>query len=112
MYTMQGVTAITTAGSNANVLTGQIYERAPFNGAARFLMAADAAGAARCTIYIGGRAVMQESPVSRVNTTPIAPDQVVATAPMRQGEQLTIATRDTGAAGYNLFWRVDLRPGR
>jgi len=117
MNTMQGVQAMTSVGtaggSVANLLTGQIYERAPYSGMARFAITGDAAGDLRVTIFVGGRAVMAESPVSRAAVMPVVPDHVIATAPMRAGEQITITGRNTAATtSINFFWRVDLRPRR
>jgi hypothetical protein len=110
MYTMQGVTATLTVATTANVLTGQTFERAPFDGWARFATTAEAAGESRQTIYIGGRVVMQESTVSRAARVPVIPDDVIATAPMRKGDQLVLSHRNTGAGTNSIFWRVDLRP--
>ena len=110
MNTMQGVQATLTVATTANVLTGQVFERAPYDGWARFAMTADAAGESRGTIYVGGRVVMQESTLSRAARVPVIPDDVLATAPMRKGDQLSISHRNTGAGTNSLFWRVDLRP--
>lgn len=110
MNTMQGTQATLTGATTANVLTGQVFERAPYDGWARFGLTAEAAGESRTTIYIGGRVVMQESNVSRAARVPIIPDDVIAAAPMRKGDQLVIAHRNTGAGTNTLFWRVDLRP--
>ena len=110
MNTMQGVQATVTVATTANVLTGQVFERAPYDGWARFALTADAAGESRGTIYVGGRVVMQESTLSRAARVPVIPDDVLATAPMRKGDQLVISHRNTGAGTNSMFWRVDLRP--
>ena len=110
MNTMQGVQATVAGATTANVLTGQVFERAPYDGWARFAETAEAAGESRTTIYVGGRVVMQESTVSRAARVPIIPDDVIASAPMRKGDQLVISHRNTGAGTNSLFWRVDLRP--
>jgi hypothetical protein len=112
MNTLQGTQATAGGATTANVLSGQVFERAPYTGWARFALTAEAAGESRATIYVGGRVVMQESPVSRQNRVPVIPDDVIATAPMRGGDQLVISHRNTGAGSNTLFWRVDLRPAR
>lgn len=112
MNIMQGVTSTAAGGSTANVLTGQLYERAPYNGYAEFFITGDAAGEGRATIFIGGRVVQQESSVSRQARPPLIPDDFIVSAPMMKGEQLVINHRNTGAGANNLFWRVNLRPAR
>lgn len=112
MNILQGVQSTAAGATTSNVLSGQLYERAPYDGYADFFLTGDAAGEGRATIYIGGRVVMQESSVSRQARVPIVPDDAVASAPMRKGEQLLIAHRNTGAGANNLFWRVNMRPRR
>jgi len=106
MNSMQGVT---NTAAQANLLTGQNFERLPYNARVRFLVTGDAAGLARATIFIGGRLVMQESSISRANRVPIVPDDVLVTSLGRRGDQVTIAARSTGAA-VDFFWRVELKP--
>jgi len=112
MNTMQGTQSTAAGGTTANVLSGQIFERSPYTGWARFALTAEAAGESRVTIFIGGRVVMAESSLSRAARVPIIPDDVLATAPVRAGEQIVISHRNTGAGANTLFWRVDLRPSR
>jgi hypothetical protein len=109
MYTMQGTQSTSAGATTQNVLSGQVYERSPRSGWCRFAITAEAAGESRVTIYIGGRVVMAESNVSRQARVPIIPDDVLCTAPVRQGEQITIAHRNTGAGSNTMFWRVDIR---
>lgn len=112
MNVMQGTQATLTGAITQNVLTGQLFERMPYNGFARVCMTGDAAGESRATIYAGGRVVQQESPMSRQARPPLIPDDIVATFPARAGEQLVITIRNTGAGTNTIFWRVDLRPSR
>jgi hypothetical protein len=106
-HTMQGTQSTAAASTTQNVLTGQIFERAPVNGMARFAFTAEAAGESRVIIYVGGRVVMQESNVSRAAVVPLIPDHVLTSHPVRAGEQITISHRNTGAGANVLFWRVD-----
>lgn len=105
--TMQGTQSTAAGATTQNVLTGQIFERAPITGVARFALTAEAAGESRITIYVGGRVVMSESPLSRQARVPLIPDDVLTSAPCRAGEQITLAHRNTGAGANTLFWRVD-----
>lgn len=110
MQTMSGVNSTAAGATTANVLTGQVFERAPYDGYARFSATGDAAGEGRITLYVGGRVVMQESSFSRAARFPILPDDVITAHPMRKGDQLVVSHRNTGAGANNIFWRVDLRP--
>jgi len=106
--TMQGTQQTAAGATTQNVATGQAYERAPFSGMCRVSLVGEAAGESRCSIFAGGRLVMQESPISRQNRFPVIPDDVVATFPIRQGDQITIPHRNTGAGANTIFWRVDM----
>jgi len=106
-HTMQGTQSTAAASTTQNVLSGQVFERSPISGVARFALTAEAAGESRVTIYVGGRVVMQESSLSRQARVPLIPDDVLTQHPVRAGEQITISHRNTGAGANVLFWRVD-----
>lgn len=106
----QSTQATTTGATTANVLSGRLYETAPYNGFVRFAITAEAAGESRVTIYIGNRIVMPEASVSRQARIPLIPDDILTTAPMRAGEKIVIQHRNTGAGTNTMFWRIDLRP--
>lgn len=111
MFTVQGTQATTAGASTANVLTGNLYERSPVSGFARFSFTAEAAGESRVTVYVGGRVVVPESSVSRQARVPLVPDDVlVMKTPIRRGEQIMVVHRNTGAGTNTLFWRVDIAP--
>lgn len=105
--TMQGTQSTAAASTTQNVLSGQIFERSPVNGMVRLACTAEAAGESRITLYVGGRVVMQESPISRQARVPLIPDDVLTSAPVRAGEQITLSHRNTGAGANTLFWRLD-----
>jgi len=112
MQTYQSTQATAAGATTPNVLSGNVYENAPYDGQIRFSMTAEAAGESRVTIYVGSRIVVPESSVSRAARVPLIPDDVLATSPMRRGEKITIQHRNTGAGSNTLFYRIDLRPGR
>lgn len=105
------VTAVLAAGV-ANVLTGSIYERPPFKARVRIFATGDAAGALRVKINCGTRTIMEESPISRANRSPLTPDDFLTEFVARPFEQIVIAARDTVAGPDNFFWRVELTPIR
>lgn len=105
---MQSVTSTAAGASTANVLTGQAYERAPFNGVLRIYCTAEAAGESRVTVIVGGRLIMQEAPISRQARPPLIPDDFLISAPVRRGDQIVLNHRNTGAGANSIFWRVEL----
>lgn len=110
MQTIQGTQSTAAGATTANVLAGNVYENAPYNGRARFSLTAEAAGESRVTIYIGSRIVVPESNISRQARVPLLPDDVLVVAPMVRGEKIVVQHRNTGAGANTLFWRVDLAP--
>lgn len=110
MNVMQGTQATAAGATTANVLTGQLYEQAPYNGWARFSITGEAAGESRVTIFIGGRVVMPESSISRAARVPLIPDDVLTQAPMVRGDKIVVQHRNTGAGSNTIFWRVDIKP--
>lgn len=111
MQIMQGLTSVVTATST-NILTGQLYERMPFNGRMRVLCTGDAVGAGRLTIYAGGQVLMPESVISRQDRNPIDPDDLLLpVARVRAGTQLVLQFRASGGGTSTINWRVLLKPG-
>ena len=60
------------------------------------------------TVIIGGRMIMQESPVSRQARQPVIPDDFLVDGVARRGDQVVLQHRNTGAGSNNLFWRAEL----
>lgn len=110
MITAQDTQATTAGATTSNVMSGNPYQTAPFDGWARFSITAEAAGESRVTIYVGPRLIFPEGPVSRQARVPIPEQDALVVAPMRRGEQITIKHRNTGAGTNTMFWRVDFRP--
>lgn len=112
MPSIQGVTSVAAGATNNNVLSGSIYEYAPFNCVVRFGIVGDAAGELRCTVTTGQDVVLEESPISRQNRFPIMPDDFTLRDVVRAGERIVIKARNTGAGANNLFWNMDITPLR
>ena len=110
MYTMQDTQATLTGATTANVCSGKVFERSPVNGMARISLVGEAAGESRATVYIGGRVIYPEGPISRQNRVPVMPDDVLMTTPIGRGEQIVISIRNTGGGTNTIFWRVDIKP--
>jgi hypothetical protein len=110
MNTDQSTQSTAAVSTTENVLSGRLYQFAPYDGWCRISATAEAAGESRLTIYCGTRAVTPEGSISRAARIPILPDDILVTFPMRRGEQIVVKHRNTGAGANVLFWRQDLRP--
>lgn len=108
---MDQSTQATAAGlTTDNVMTGRMFQFAPYDGFARLSMCDAAAGEQRVTVICGLRTVIPESSFSRQNRVPLLPDDILCQFPMRRGEQIIVKVRNTGAGSNTCFWRLDVRP--
>lgn len=109
MDILQGLTTVGTTVS-VNALAGQLYERMPYTGSIRVLLAGDTTGDGRVTLFAGGRVLMPESPVSRAARFPIDPDDVLLpNANVPGGQQLVLQCRAAGAATSIFYWKFLFR---
>jgi len=98
-------------GANAtveNVLSGQRFERAPFDCLVTLLSTGSAAGL-REELNVGGRSATPRMVVNAQNRSPVVPDDVrLAEVECLAGEliQLTVANTTAGALTYRA--RVEL----
>lgn len=110
MPTIRGVTNLAAGGLNNNVLAGSVYEYLPWNAQVEFGLVGNAAGDPRVTVLSGSDTILEESPVSRANRSPIYPDDFDLVDVAAAGERLVIRYRNTGAGAVDLFWTVRLTP--
>lgn len=108
---MEVESSVAANATTENVLTGQRFERAPYDGFATFYSTGSAAGL-REEFNIGGRSVSGRLVVNTQNRSPVVPDDVrVVEVEMYQGEliQVTVANTTAGALTHRL--RVELEQG-
>lgn len=105
---MEVETSIGANATNENVLTGQRFERAPFDCLITLLSTGSAAGL-REELNVGGRSATPRMIVNTQNRSPVVPDDVrIAEVECYQGEliQLTVANTTGGALTHRA--RVEL----
>ena len=105
---MEVETSVAANATNENVLSGQRFERAPFDCLVTLLSTGSAAGL-REELNVGGRSATPRMPVNTNNRSPIVPDDLrIAEVECYAGElvQLTVANTTGGALTHRA--RVEL----
>ncbi len=105
---MQSSVSVAANTTNNNILSGQRYERPPFNAYGTLYAAGSAAGLT-AEINVGGRSVTPPTSVSSANHFPVVPDDMLINeweAVKDQLIQITVVNTTGGALTF--FWRVEL----
>lgn len=105
---MQNSVSVGANATNSNVLSGQRYERPPFNAIGTLYAAGSALGLT-VEINVGGRSVTPAMGVGAQNHFPIVPDDMLIDgweAVKEQLIQITVANTTGGALTF--FWRTEL----
>ena len=110
---LQGVENIAAAGSTANVLTSTRIVQCPVNGYLSLFMNSDGAiGEVNAEFKVNSNEILIDSPVGYDNRMPdVEKDGYVFNTPVRQGDRLTLAVRNTGAGANNFTYRIALSRG-
>jgi len=107
--TMQGKVAVAAAATNNNVLSGQRYERCPFQAAVGTIMTTGSAAGMICELNVGGTSVTAPLEVNANNRMPIVPDDVLSTGwEVVENKLIQLTATNTTGGSLTLFWRIDL----
>lgn len=107
MPMMEVEVSIAANTRNANVLTGELFERPDFDALLDLFDTGSAAGLRR-TLYVGRETVTERSIVNTQNRLPIVPDDLaVENVEVYAGSQLKLAVENTTAGA--LTYRAKLR---
>jgi hypothetical protein len=106
MPTMQDSVSVAANAVSANVVAGQLYEFAN-PGQITTLSVTGAATGLRCSLSIGGIAVVQDQAINLQNRFPLIPDDIMDVAKGLAGRIILTARNTTGAA-IVFFWRLDI----
>lgn len=102
----------TSVGANAtvdNIMSGSIFESAPYNSLLEFATVASATGL-QVTIITGSDVLLEESPPSIQNRFPIYPEDFSVNDVVVGGEHITVRVRNTTGAALTLFTSVRITP--
>jgi hypothetical protein len=108
---MEIETSIAANTTTENVLTGQRFERAPFEGFLTLLSTGSATGL-REELNVGGQSISGRLVVNTQNRSPVVPDDLrIADVRVSEGKliQLTVTNTTAGALTYRA--RVELEEG-
>lgn len=106
--TMQGSNSIAANATNSNVLTGERYERAPYNAMGGLYVTGSAAGLT-AELNVGGDSVTPPTQVNTQNRFPVVPDDIlVADWEAIGGNLIQVTVVNTTAGALTVRWRVDL----
>ena len=107
--TMQGQNSIAANSSNANVLTGQRYERCPFPAAVGNLYCTGSGAGLTCELNVGGSSITPPTVVNTQARLPVVPDDILVQQwEVLEGKLLQITVVNTTAGPLTFYWRVDL----
>lgn len=98
--------------TNANVLTGELYERAPFDGVLTFFTTGSAAGL-REQLFVAGQAITGRKFVNTQNRFPVVPDDMQQSdIIVQKGDQITLRVDNTTGGALTHRARVVIEPAQ
>lgn len=104
---MQNTEIFAGAGTVQNVLTGERYERPPFQAIGDLYCAASAINLVTAELNTGGVSVSGQMNIGGANRMPLVPDDLLV-GDWKIGRGDLIQLRVTASAAASFFWRVDL----
>lgn len=105
MSYIQSSTAILTTVVNDNVLAGNQFEFAPFNGAVECGIVASATGF-EVDVLVGNQTVVTRMLPSLANRFPIYPDDFTIRFGVLKGDRIVIRARNTSGGTLTLFFTL------
>jgi len=105
---MQSSVSVGANATNANVLSGQRYERTPFNAYGGLYCTGSALGLT-AELNMAGTSITPATQVNAQNRLPVVPDDILIDGwevPVDKLIQLTVANTTGGALTF--FWRIEL----
>ena len=103
----QGVTSIGANATNKNVLSGETYERIPFD-ALVYLGLTQSATGLNVSYFIGGVGIAVNIAPSLANRQPTYPtDYPIRGQEAGDGKQQILSATNTTAGALSLFWTVE-----
>lgn len=105
---MQQSISVAANATNSNVLTGQRYERPPFNALGSLYVNGSALGLT-AELNVGGASISEPITVNAANTLPVVPDdRLVEDWKVIRGNLIQLTIVNTTGGALTAFWRVEL----
>lgn len=106
---MQSSNAVGANSTVENVLSGQRFERCPYQAALGGLYVTGSAAGLTAELNVGGRSITPPTTVNSQNRLPVVPDDsLIEEWEAYSGELLQLRAVNTTAGALTLFWRVEL----
>ena len=102
---------LAASGTNANALSGSVYEYLPFPAFVEIGLSTDATGVL-CSVSSGPDILQEEGPVQlgTINVMPKYPDDYFLTDHAAPGDRLVVKLRDTSGAQRIVMIGVKITP--
>ena len=98
--------------TNNNVLSGELYERAPFDGLLTYYSTGSAAGL-REQLFVAGQAITGRKFVNTQNRMPVVPDdQQMAGVIVQRGDQIVLRVDNTTGGALTHRSRFEIAPAQ
>lgn len=92
-----------------NVVSGQRYERVPFQAAIGSLYATGSAAGLQCELNVGGNSVTPPIVVNTGNRVPLVPDDLCLDGwEAVQGQLIQLSATNTTAGALTFRWKIEL----
>ncbi len=105
---MQGNQSVAANTTVANVLSGERYERVPFDAIGSLFAAGSAAGLT-LELNVGGISVSPPTKVNAQNRLPVVPDdELVNGWEAPEGKLIQLTCVNTSAGALTINWKVEL----
>lgn len=103
---MQQLTGIALSTTNDNVLSGNQYEFAPFNGVVEIGLSQEAsAGTLECDILASGQAVATRFRPKIASAFPVYPEDFFRFGVLK-GDRIVVRARETVGTQTDLYWTL------
>ena len=107
---METEVSVAANATNANVLSGELYERAPFDGLLTYYSTGSAAGL-REQLFVAGQAITGRKFVNTQNRLAVVPDDMqISQVIVQRGDQLTLRVDNTTGGALTHRSRVEIEP--
>lgn len=106
---MQSSVSVAANSTNTNTLSGQRYERCPFDFALGGLYLCGSALGLTGELNVGGRSITPPTSMNAQNRMPVVPDDsLIEEWQAGRGELIQLTIVNTTAGALTAFWRIEL----
>jgi hypothetical protein len=99
--------SVAANATSSNQVAGLLYEFLRRRSSV-LLAACSSAVGINCTLIIGGRVMVNDSPISQANRYPLLPDDVVTQETGNAGDRIILTFRNTTGGALTVNWTMDV----